>query len=1476
MCWPGASAPASLGFAAAGSDEQPREKGQQLHPFKAPIDAFSPEGERGEESLDSRWVHDPEHGWIYGGHPDATPEQMEQLKCMLADEKAAFAYSLQDLPGYCGDLAPAELKMKHDQPVWSPPRRYSPLELSIGDEKVGEMLAAGIISEIHTDCKYASATTMPAKKDADGNYTDRRFCIDLRKINDNSVVDRFRTPLPEELFQRMQGSTWLTKLDCRSGFFNVPLSDESKQYTAFWWRGKLFAFNRLPFGHVNSTAIFQRIMETELQRAGLSHCAVVFVDDVCVHSRTFEEHLIHVRALLRLFIKVGLRAHPGKTIVATDALPYLGHVVSATGLRPEQAKVAAMQQLPEPKTAEQVRSCLGVLGFYRCYVPAYSRIAQPLNALLRSNTKFEWGPEQREAYAQLKAALTVPGLALRHPDPDLPFHLYVDWSTKGIAAVLNQRDRDGHEYMVACLSRSLNEHEQRYEAWKGEMLASVWAIKSLRPYLHGRHFHLHTDHRPLLWLLTAKEPTGQQARWVLSLQEYTFSIVHKEGKSNIADLPSRFPLPTTADGTGARLDATGEPWQHPLPAVLHADGTPDRTDYSHELLTAQRQAEAPPAAPSNPLTAALLAHVTAPASDAQLQHQLLQFVQQQHDDGIDAYAPMPAALLAGNTGAFTDTWDAVPDHNQPWAVWRQQQLEQAARGWVQQAQPHHDPPALPGRCIGEPGQHGVQLTTQLCTAPVGGTYFPAASKGVVLLEVFGGVCAGLEMCLRNGTPVKQYLYLDCDPISQRIAAHRIAQLMALYPLLLPPSAVAGAFALPQDVRALTTDHLLAVGASEQEHPWLIVGGWPCQDLSPAGKGLGLRGERSSLLHELVRVIGALQQLQPRMPPAYVIENVPFQFNSSEQLREDFTLACNIIGEPTVLDAAQFGSLAHRVRNFWSNLCSPQQLAAAAARVQRPAGRTVQLALGPGRHPQAVKHPDMPPRYPCNEPGQPMQAWPTLMAHPYSYAFRAGQPGSVTTPGGGYDQPTAVEREFALGYPRDSTAAPGVTEQQRRRALGECMDSHCMQCVYAIAHAWWQTKLPAPAPLPQNEATFSAAALLANEPANPHSVDCMLCIAAAAQERLQAPAASSDIWCDAPALHRLQAGTFPADLTAAERGRITKRLAYYKWQDGKLLRTLPDGMTRLVPKPSDRLALVKDFHERCGHFGVRRTAALVLLAHWWHGLQADVTRVVSGCKECSRVRAAFGSAQPAELHSLPIMGMFYRWGVDLCGPFPRTARGNQYIMVAVEHYSKHIEAVPIPDKRASTTAYAFAHHVLGRYGACAEVVHDNGGEWGGEFEQLLRDALIDSRATSANHPAANGAAEKSVHIVKAALKKMCLAKANTREWDAEVPWLLLGYRCSPQQSTGIAPYALLFAHSPVVPPAVVERLAAPLNYDDPARAAADLQRRKDLVKRLMPEAMANLQIAQHRDQLRYTHTHALASSAPRGSSSLRATLCTPTR
>jgi hypothetical protein len=179
-----------------------------------------------------------------------------------------------------------------------------------------------------------------------------------------------------------------------------------------------------------------------------------------------------------------------------------------------------------------------------------------------------------------------------------------------------------------------------------------------------------------------------------------------------------------------------------------------------------------------------------------------------------------------------------------------------------------------------------------------------------------------------------------------------------------------------------------------------------------------------------------------------------------------------------------------------------------------------------------------------------------------------------------------------------------------------------------------------------------------------------------------------------------------------------------------------------------------------------------------------------------------------MHALPIMGLFYRWGVDLAGPFATSRRGNKYVMVCIEHFSKFAVLVPLLAKTAEETAYALATHVLGPYGGCGEIITDQGNEFKGEFQELLTQALIDHRTTSPDHPQADGLAERCVNTMKKALTKLCLEAGSKDIWDMLLPWVSLGYNCSPQMSTKLSPHELLFARRPAMPAAVKDQLSCP--------------------------------------------------------------------
>jgi RNase H-like domain found in reverse transcriptase len=214
--------------------------------------------------------------------------------------------------------------------------------------------------------------------------------------------------------------------------------------------------------------------------------------------------------------KCGLRIHPDKSVFATNIIEYLGHnVVTGHGYTLNSAKVEAIKVLPVPTNLGELRSVFGFISYYRNFIPGYSSLTAPLTKLLKKDVKWHWGEEQDKAYKAIKQLMTEEGRVLRPIDKDRPLILHTDWSVHGVGAVLGQKDDDGNEYLCACISRSLNKHEKRYPAYKGELLALAWAVKSFRMHLHGLKFTLVTDHAPLTWLMKARELNGQYARWQL-------------------------------------------------------------------------------------------------------------------------------------------------------------------------------------------------------------------------------------------------------------------------------------------------------------------------------------------------------------------------------------------------------------------------------------------------------------------------------------------------------------------------------------------------------------------------------------------------------------------------------------------------------------------------------------------------------------------------------------------------------------------------------------------------------------------------------------------------------------------------------------------------------------------------------------------------------------------------------------------------
>ena len=443
-------------------------------------------------------------------------------------------------------------------PVKQKPYRLSPAKYRIQHELIQEMLDKDVIERSMSP--WASPVVLIPKKT--GDY---RFCVDYRKLNSITQNDAYPLPTINEILESLSGSAIFTTLDLNSGYWQVEMDPASRDMTAFVCAEGLFHFKVMPFGLKNAPATFQRLMETALGELKGTIC-FVYLDDIIIYSKTRQKHIQDLQQVLDKLREAGLTVNLKKSNFCQTSLKFLGHIVSATGIEVDPAKTLAVQDLPVPSNLKALQRFLGMAGWYHRYVPNFSQIADPLNALKRKGVKFKWTAECQTAFVTLKHHLVTSPI-LGHPNFDLPFVVYTDASDVGLGAVLAQRTGLGTEEVLAFASRTLNKAERNYSTTEQECLAVVWALEKWRYYLEGRFFTVVTDHSSLVWVFKTHNPSTRLIRWALRLQEFTFAVEYRKGKYNtVPDALSRAPAdqvnsefpPTCATVLSSKRDSPKE------------------------------------------------------------------------------------------------------------------------------------------------------------------------------------------------------------------------------------------------------------------------------------------------------------------------------------------------------------------------------------------------------------------------------------------------------------------------------------------------------------------------------------------------------------------------------------------------------------------------------------------------------------------------------------------------------------------------------------------------------------------------------------------------------------------------------------------------------------------------------------------------------------------------------------------------------
>ena len=461
---------------------------------------------------------------------DLSGAQQEQLHLLLQTYADIFAEDDADL-GRAGRVQ-HQINTGNSAPIRQRFRRLPLAKRDQARELLQKMMERDVIEP--SDSPWASPIVLVRKKDGS-----TRFCVDFRRLNAVTKRDAYPIPRIDDTLDTLAGSRWFSTLDLLSGYWQVELDPKDREKTAFSTQEGLYHFKVMPFGLTNAPATFQRLMDAVL--AGLQwKICLVYLDDIIILGRTFEEHLHHLQEVFDRLRQSGLKLKIAKCSLFQKEVCYLGHVVSNKGVATDPSKTDKVAHWPAPTSQRDVQQFLGLANYYRRFVKNFATIAKPLHRLTEKNAPFKWTEECQASFEELRQRLTsAPVLAF--PDFSREFILDTDASDVGIGAVLSQQGENG-EQVIAYASRALTKPERRYCVTRRELLSAVTFIHHFRPYLLGRHFTLRSDHQSLVWLHNFREPEGQLARWLERLQEFDFTVIHRKGsRHQNADAMSRGP-----------------------------------------------------------------------------------------------------------------------------------------------------------------------------------------------------------------------------------------------------------------------------------------------------------------------------------------------------------------------------------------------------------------------------------------------------------------------------------------------------------------------------------------------------------------------------------------------------------------------------------------------------------------------------------------------------------------------------------------------------------------------------------------------------------------------------------------------------------------------------------------------------------------------------------------------------------------------
>ena len=456
------------------------------------------------------------------------PSQQDLLLTMFSRHQTVF----NELPGRTDKYV--HVIQMHDTTPFV--RKAYPIAFSLRPEVervINQMLELGVIKREASP--FASPMTVVRKKD--GSV---RICLDARWANKQMVADCEAPRPPEDLLQSFQSIRFMSTIDLRASYWQIPLSPESTQYTAFLFNGQSYTYQVLPFGLKTAVGSFSRAMDLILGPE-VRQFTVNYIDDLLIVSNSFDQHLLHLDMVLTRLRDAKLTINLEKSSFLQEEVRFLGHILSSNGIATDPDKIKAIQEFPAPKTQKHLRAFLGVCGYYRRFSDRYSDCIAPLTRLLRKGVRWIWSTTEQEAFDQTKQ-LFLDTVMLKFPDFKKVFYLQTDGSGVALGVELYQLLEDGEHGVVGFASRLLRGPELLYTVTEKELLAIIFGLQKYRTILLGHRLVIRTDHYALKFLKQCRLLNDRLTRWSLLLNEFDYEVEHIPGKQNVvADALSRYP-----------------------------------------------------------------------------------------------------------------------------------------------------------------------------------------------------------------------------------------------------------------------------------------------------------------------------------------------------------------------------------------------------------------------------------------------------------------------------------------------------------------------------------------------------------------------------------------------------------------------------------------------------------------------------------------------------------------------------------------------------------------------------------------------------------------------------------------------------------------------------------------------------------------------------------------------------------------------